>query len=68
MARTGMRFYDQEALDLFKKAGASVSDGNRVWFPPHLVEWALRSVPKNVTIYDRNGQRAMSLGGYRSYC
>ena len=55
MARTGMRFYDQEALDLFRKAGASISDGNLVRFPPYLVEWALRTVPKNITIYDRHG-------------
>jgi len=67
MARTGMRFYDQEALDLFKKAGADVSDGNLVRIPPHLVEWALRTVPKSITIYDRDGRRAMALGGYRSY-
>jgi trimethylamine--corrinoid protein Co-methyltransferase len=67
MSRTGMRFYEQEALDLFKKAGAHVSDGNLVRIPPHQVEWALRSVPKNITIFDRNGRRAMSLGGYRSY-
>ena len=67
MANTGMRFYEQEALDLFKKAGGSVSDGNLVRIPPHLVEWALSTVPKNVTIYTRDGQRAMSLGGYRSY-
>lgn len=67
MARTGMRFYLQEALDLFTKAGAKVSDGNLVCIPPHLVEWALRTVPKNITIFDRNGRRAMSLGGYRSY-
>mgnify|MGYP000724159948 CR=1 FL=1 len=38
MARTGMRFYEPEALDLFKKAGASVTDGNLVRIPPHLVE------------------------------
>jgi trimethylamine--corrinoid protein Co-methyltransferase len=67
MARTGMRFYEQEALDLFKKGGADVSDGNRVRIPSHLVEWALRTVPKNITIFDRTGRRAMSLGGYRSY-
>jgi trimethylamine--corrinoid protein Co-methyltransferase len=67
MAHTGMRFHEPEALDLFRKAGASVSDGNLVRIPPHLVEWALRSVPKDVTIYDRDGRRAMSLGGYRSY-
>ena len=67
MARTGMRFYAQEALDLFVKAGASVSDGNLVTFSPHLVEWALGTAPKNITIFDQLGRRVMSLGGYRSY-
>jgi trimethylamine--corrinoid protein Co-methyltransferase len=67
MARTGMRFYEQEALDLFKKGGADIADGNRVFIPPHLVEWALHTAPKNITIFDRTGRRAMSLGGYRSY-
>ncbi|MEJ2735414.1 MAG: trimethylamine methyltransferase family protein [Anaerolineae bacterium] len=67
MARTGMRFYEPEALDLFKKAGASVTDGNLVRIPPHLVERALQTVPKDITIFDQTGRRAMSLGGYRSY-
>lgn len=67
MARTGMRFFEQEALDLFKKAGADVSDGNLVRLPSHLVTWALRTVPKNIAIFDQTGRRAMSLGGYRSY-
>lgn len=67
MVRTGMRFEDEEALDLFKKGGAKVVDGNRVLIRPHMVETALRSVPKNITIYDQLGNRAMSVGGYRSY-
>ncbi|MBS1252108.1 MAG: Glycine betaine methyltransferase [Anaerolineales bacterium] len=67
MARTGMRFHVKDALDLFRKAGASVSDGNLVRIPPHLVEWALRTAPKNITIFDQTGRRTMSLGGYRSY-
>jgi trimethylamine--corrinoid protein Co-methyltransferase len=67
MARTGMRFHHQEALDLFRKAGASVSDGNLVRIPSHLVQWALRAAPKNVTIFDQTGKRAMALGGYRTY-
>lgn len=67
MAQTGMRFHEPEAVELLKKAGARVSDGNRVRIPAHLVEWAIRAAPKNVTIYDRNGRRAMLLGGYRSY-
>lgn len=67
IARTGMRFYEAEALELFKRAGVSVSDGNLVRIPPNRVEWALRCVPKNITIFDRHGRRAMELGGYRSY-
>ena len=67
MERTGMRFFDPEALDLFKKAGAGISDGNLVRIPSHLVDWARRSVPENVNIFDRNQQLCMMLGGDRTY-
>ena len=67
MERTGMRFFDPEALDLFKKAGARISDENLVRIPSHLVEWARRSVPDNVNIFDRNQQLCMMLGGDRTY-
>jgi trimethylamine---corrinoid protein Co-methyltransferase len=59
--RTGVLLYDQEALDLMKKAGARVVDENRVHIPPYLVEWALSRVPKQIRICDRNGQRTMPL-------
>lgn len=67
MERTGMRFFDQETLDLFKKAGADISDGNLVRIPSRLVEWAQRSVPDNVDVYDRSHKRSMMLGGDRTY-
>jgi trimethylamine--corrinoid protein Co-methyltransferase len=67
MARTGMRFYEQEALELFRRGGAAISDGNRVRIPPHLVEWAVRTAPKNITLFDQTGRRTMMLGGHRSY-
>ena len=67
LQRYGMRFHSDAAVELFRRGGAAVSDGNLVRIPAHLVEWALRAVPKNVTIFDRNGRRAMSLGGHRSY-
>lgn len=43
-----MRFLGQEALDLFRKAGASISDGNIVRIPAHLVKWAQACAPENV--------------------
>jgi len=61
LARTGVRLYYQEAIDLLKKAGASVSDGNRVRIPAGLVEQAFSTVPKRVTLYNQNGQAAMFL-------
>ena len=67
MERTGMRFFDQEALDLFKKAGAGISEENLVRIPSQLVEWARRSVPENVNIFDRNRHLSMMLGGDRTY-
>ncbi len=67
MARTGMRLYHQEAIDMLKKAGASVSEGNRVRIPAGLVEKAFSSVPKRVTMYDRHGKPALYLEGHRCH-
>lgn len=67
MSHTGMRFHDEEALSLFKKGGATITDGNIVHIPQNLVEWALRCVPKNIAIYNQEGNPAMGLGEYRSY-
>lgn len=33
LERTGVRLYDQEALDLLKKTGVPATDGNRVRIP-----------------------------------
>lgn len=67
LARTGARLFDQESIDLLKKAGASVSEGNRVRIPPGLVEKALSTVPKRVTLYDRNGQSPLYLEAGNCY-
>lgn len=55
LTRTGVRIHDQEAIDLLKKAGASISEGNRARIPAGLVEKAFSTVPKRVTLYDRSG-------------
>jgi len=67
MKRTGMRFYSREAINLFKKAGASVSDGNLVRIPSQLVDKALATVPKQIIIYDRLGAQVMTLGKQNTY-
>jgi trimethylamine--corrinoid protein Co-methyltransferase len=67
LERTGVRLYDQEALDLLKKAGVSPTDGNRVRIPPGLVEKARGTAPKRVTLCDRHGNRVMPAEGHRSF-
>ena len=67
MARTGCRVYSEEALQLLKKAGASVNDGNLVRISPHLLEWGLRTAPSRVVLANRLGDRKVWLEGHRTY-
>lgn len=64
LQKTGLTFHHRGALELLKKAGADI-DGNIVRIKPSLVEWALRTVPKELTIYNRNLEPAMLIGGTR---
>lgn len=67
LARTGVRLHDEEAVNLLKKAGAFIAEGNRVRIPAGLVEKALSTVPKRVTMYNRYGKPALYLEDYRCY-
>jgi trimethylamine--corrinoid protein Co-methyltransferase len=61
LERTGVMVFYQPALDLLKKAGCFVEE-NRVRIPAHLVEWALRTAPSRILMYDRSGKPVMPLG------
>ena len=61
LERTGVFVNYQPALDLLKKAGCLVQD-NHVRFPSHLVEWALRTAPSRIMLYNRKGEPVMPLG------
>ena len=63
LERIGVRVLHPEALDLLKEAGATVGSESLVKIRSTLVEKALRSAPKRLTIYDREGKPAMVLGG-----
>lgn len=63
----GTLVHHDEALALLKKAGAYIENGNRVYLPGSLVEWAIRRAPSRIAIYDRNGKPAMLLEGYNSF-
>ena len=63
MERTGVRLYEQEAIDLVERAGAHVSDGNLVRIPSGMVEKAFTTVPRRVVLCDRHGNRVMPIEG-----
>ncbi|MDH7488930.1 MAG: trimethylamine methyltransferase family protein [Anaerolineae bacterium] len=67
LRRTGIRFHHREALEMLKKAGAFVSDGNLVKFPARLVDEALASPPSRIVMCDRDGAPAMLLEGTKTY-
>jgi trimethylamine--corrinoid protein Co-methyltransferase len=67
LERTGAMLYDQQAIDLLKRAGAFVSDDNRVRVPSALVEKAFTTVPKRVVLCNRYGQRVMQVEGHRCF-
>lgn len=63
LERTGVLFECQEALDLLGDAGADVSNPKRVKIPSHLVDQAIRTAPKTITFYTRDGDVAFVLNG-----
>ena len=67
LERTGVTFESQEAIDLLGEAGADVSNPNRVKIPSYLVEQALRTAPRIITIYTRDGEPAIVLNGMTSH-
>jgi len=60
LRRTGVRVYNQDALDLLREAGAWITDENRVRFPPGLVEWALQQAPSRVALCGRGSDQAVA--------
>jgi trimethylamine--corrinoid protein Co-methyltransferase len=67
LERIGIRLYLQEAIDLLKKAGADIEDGNLALVPPGMVEKALSTAPKRVVLCDRHGEPVMPLEGSRCF-
>lgn len=63
LERIGVRLFLEEAVQMLKKAGARVDDGNLVFVPSRLVEEALAKAPKRVILHDRQGNPVMPLEG-----
>lgn len=67
LEHTGVRLDLAEAVELLKKAGATVNENNMVKIPASLVEKALTSAPKEIILYDREGNPVMPVSGHRCF-
>jgi trimethylamine--corrinoid protein Co-methyltransferase len=62
MEEVGIDFGYEPALALLRKAGCRV-DGRRVFFPPKLVEAQVASAPSEFTLFARNPDKQVVIGG-----
>jgi len=63
---TGISVHNEKTLNMLGGAGARI-DGNRAYIPSKLVEHALKTAPKEIQIYTRDGEPAMHLSGSNCY-
>jgi len=62
MEETGLVFTHEPARKLFSKAGCRI-DGQRVFFPKKLVEDQIKKAPSQFTLYARNPEKNVVIGG-----
>ncbi|ATW27261.1 trimethylamine methyltransferase family protein [Candidatus Formimonas warabiya] len=62
LEKTGVNVGYEPALEAFKKAGARV-DGERVYLPRALVEKKVKEAPSEFTLYARNPEKNITIGG-----
>ena len=62
METTGLVFTYEPARNLLARAGCKI-DGQRVFFPKKLVEEQIRKAPSQFTLYARNPEKNVVVGG-----
>lgn len=61
LEKTGFRMEHPGALKMLAEAGCRVTDGDWVRMPAYLPENALHSAPRQIILYDQQGNKAMPL-------
>jgi trimethylamine--corrinoid protein Co-methyltransferase len=62
LENVGVLVDHEEVIEMLKNAGCTVN-GKIVKIPRDLVEWSLKVVPKEITIYDRDSKPYVTIGG-----
>lgn len=66
LEHTGCIVKHERSRNILKEIGARVED-NRVYIPSHLIDHALRTAPKQITIYDLNGNAAVKISARNAH-
>ncbi len=66
LEKTGVSVKHPKGLEIFERAGCQV-EGDRVRFPPEVVEKAIASAPKKVLMGNRDGSVTLPLEGASTY-
>ncbi|MFC2062823.1 trimethylamine methyltransferase family protein [Chloroflexota bacterium] len=67
LEKTGFRMEHPGVLKMLTDAGCKVTDGNSVRLPSRLVEAALKTAPRQIDLYDQQGNHVMSLADGNSF-
>ncbi len=67
LEKTGVKVESEEAIALLRDAGASAGKDGIVHIPSHIVEEAISTAPRSVTIYHPDRKGEMVLEGNRIY-
>ena len=67
LEKTGFKMEHPRALEMLADKGCRISDGDWVRMPPHVAEEALKTAPKQISLYDQKGANAMDLSGENSF-
>jgi trimethylamine---corrinoid protein Co-methyltransferase len=66
LARMGVKLTEPEARQRLQQSGARL-EGERVFIPDGLIQRALQTAPRSVSLYTRDGRLAMQLEGRNVY-
>lgn len=61
MEKVGMRVSGDRSVKLLKDHGAVADENGNLHFSEKMVEWALKSAPKSLTLYNRNQEPQMTI-------
>ena len=67
LEKTGFKMEHPGALKMLADKDCKISDGDWVRMPPHVVEEALKTAPKQISLYDQKDAKAMDLTGENSF-